>query len=181
MWESGSARLADSMPYSCCVPQCHKKGYRSVTIDEKVTFHTFQLDSSGNRTKRRQWIHVIRRYVGKYFKPGKWTKTCSLLFRPTDFYIYCSSYQTVREDSLPSIFLFDTEKNKAGTKATCWLRYQSSPVKDHTSGSGSLENDNTGASDGVVAVISHSARKVLKLQKLCLLVWWNKLRYWSND
>ena len=50
------------------------------------------------------------------------------------------------------------------------LRYRSSPVKDHTSGSGSLENDNTGGSDGVVAVISHSARKVLKLWKLCLLV-----------
>ena len=125
-----------------------------MTIDgkeAKVTFHTFPPDSSANHTKRRQWIHAIRRDVGKYFKPGKWTKTCSLHFRPTDFYNYWSSCRTLREDAVPSIFPFDTEKSKAGTKATRRPRYRSSPVKDHTSGSGSLENDNTGASDGVVA------------------------------
>ena len=142
------------MLHSCCVPRCRKKGFRSVTIDgkeAKVTFHTFPPNSSANHTKRRQWIHAIRRDVGKYFKPGKWTKICSLHFRPTDFYNCWSSYRTLREDAVPSIFPFDTEKSKAGTKATRGPCYRSSPVKDHTSGSGSLENDSTGASDGVVA------------------------------
>ena len=51
------------MPHNCCVPQCHKRGYRSLTIDgieAKVSFHTFPHDSLANRTKRRQWIYAIQ-------------------------------------------------------------------------------------------------------------------------
>jgi len=141
------------MLHNCCVPQCRKKGYHSVTIDKKeakVTFHMFPPNISANRTKRSQWIHAIWCDVSKYFKPGKWTKICSLHFRPADFYNYWSSYRALREDAVLSIFPFDTEKSKGGTKATHWLRYRSSSVKDHSSGNGSLENENTGASDGVV-------------------------------
>ena len=130
------------------------KGDIALTIDgkeAKVIFHTFPPDSLAHRTKRRQWIYDIQRDVGEYFKPGKWTKICSLHFRSADIYNYWSSYQNLREDAVPSIFSFNTENSKAGTKATCRLCYRSSPVKDHSFGSGSLENKNTVAFDGVVA------------------------------
>ena len=123
------------MPHNCCVPRCRKKGYRFVTIDgkeAKVTFHKFPLEDSA---KRRQRTHAIRRDVGKYFRPGKWTKICSLRFMPTDFYNYWSSYRTLREDAVPLIFPFDAA---GGTKAAHRrLLCQSSPLKDCNSGSGS--------------------------------------------
>ncbi len=151
-----------SMPHNCCVPDCCKKGYRSATIDgkeAKVTFHTFPPDNSANRSKRRQWIHAIRRDVGKYFKPSKWTKICSLHFKPTDFYNYWSGYRTLTEDAVPSIFPFDAEnRSKPRAPTTRRARSRSSPMtplKDHNSGSGHLE-DNAGASDGAVTSCSQS-------------------------
>ena len=95
--------LSHTMPHNCCVPLCRKKGYRTVTIagkQAKVTYHNFPSES--NRSKRKQWIHAIRRDVGKHFKPGKWTKICSLHFKETDFYNFWGSYRTLREDAIPS-------------------------------------------------------------------------------
>ena len=80
----------------------------------KVTYHKFPSES--NRSKRKQWIRAIRRDVGKHFKPGKWTKICSLHFKETDFYNFWGGYRTLREDSVPSIFDFDsgrTEKSSS--------------------------------------------------------------------
>ena len=79
----------------------------------KVTYHSFPSES--NRAKRKQWIHAIRRDVGKHFKPGKWTKICSLHFKETDFYNFWGSYRTLREDSIPSIFDFDSGRSSART------------------------------------------------------------------
>ena len=91
----------------------------------------------------------IRRDVGKYFRPGKWTKICSLHFKPTDFYNYWSSYRTLREDAVPLIFPFGAA---GGTKAAHRrLLCRSSPLKDRNSGSGSLENDSAGVSDSTTA------------------------------
>ena len=110
-------RYIVTMPHNCCVPLCRKKGYRTVTISgkqAKVTYHKFPSES--NRSKRKQWIRAIRRDVGKHFKPGKWTKICSLHFKETDFYNFWGGYRTLREDSVPSIFDFDsgrTEKSSS--------------------------------------------------------------------
>ena len=46
--------------------------------------------------------------IGNYFQPGKWTKICSLHFVPKDFYNFWSSYRSLKEDAVPSIFPFET-------------------------------------------------------------------------
>ena len=46
--------------------------------------------------------------IGKHFQPGKWTKICSLHFEPKDFYNFWSSYRSLKEDAVPSIFPFET-------------------------------------------------------------------------
>ena len=123
------------MPHNCCVPECRKKRYHSVIVDgkeAKVTFHKFPPEYLA---KRRQWTHAIRRDVGKYFRPGKWTKICSLHYKPTYFYNYWSSYRTLREDAVPLTFPFDAA---GGTKAAHrHLLCRSSPLKDRNFGSGS--------------------------------------------
>ena len=48
--------------------------------------------------------------TGQHFKPGKWTKICSLHFSPSDFY---NSYRTLREDAVPSIYPFITKMRTA--------------------------------------------------------------------
>ncbi|XP_065893744.1 uncharacterized protein [Dysidea avara] len=53
----------------------------------------------------------MRRDVGNHFKPGQWTKICSLHFLPTDFYNFFGEYRTLREDAVPSIFPFETKKS----------------------------------------------------------------------
>ena len=46
--------------------------------------------------------------IGNYFQPGKWTKIFSLHFVPKDFYNFWSSYRSLKEDAVPSIFHFET-------------------------------------------------------------------------
>ena len=97
----------------------------------KVTYHSFPSES--NRAKRKQWIHAIRRDVGKHFKPGKWTKICSLHFKETDFYNFWGSYRTLREDSIPSIFDFDSGRSSAQTVSRRTLvRHSVSEVVDES-------------------------------------------------
>ena len=97
----------------------------------KVTYHSFPSES--NRAKRKQWIHAIRRDVGKHFKPGKWTKICSLHFKETDFYNFWGSYRTLREDSIPSIFDFDSGRSSARTVSRRTLvRHSVSEVVDES-------------------------------------------------
>ena len=85
----------------------------------------FPLNSSASRSKRRQWVHTIRRDVSKHFKPGRWTKICLLHFKPKDFYNYWSSYRTLREDAIPSTFPFNNEswseaaRSSSRTRSRC--------------------------------------------------------------
>ena len=51
--------------------------------------------------------------LGKDFQLEEWTKVCSLHFKPTDFYNFESSYRTLREDAVPSIFAFPTKETSA--------------------------------------------------------------------
>ena len=52
-------------------------------------------------------------HTGKHFQPGQWTKICSRHFEPSDFYNFWSGYRTLREDAVPSIFAFTTNKTTA--------------------------------------------------------------------
>ena len=54
------------MPHNCCVPECRKKGYRTIVVDGtevKVSFHT--LPDETKTDLRKQWISAIRLDVGK--------------------------------------------------------------------------------------------------------------------
>ena len=114
---------------------CHKKRYHSVIVDgkeAKVTFHKFPPEYLA---KRRQWTQAIRRDVGKYFRPGKWTKICSLHFKPTQ---HKKGKSTVQH--LPSEFdnYSSSCRSAGGTKAAHrHLLCRSSPLKDRNFGSGS--------------------------------------------
>ena len=74
----------------------------------KVSYHNFPSES--NCSKMKQWICAIRRDVGKHFKPGKWTKICSLHFKGTDFCNFWGGYRTLRENSVLSIFDFNSRR-----------------------------------------------------------------------
>ena len=55
-----------SMPHSYCMPECVKKGYKTVTIDGrkvKVSFHNFPDETK--RDLQCQWVHAIRHDIGK--------------------------------------------------------------------------------------------------------------------
>lgn len=67
------------MVTSCCVPECNQKGKKTPT-GEKVSFFEFPRTP----TRRKQWIHAIRREEGKDFKIVDGTKVCSLHFRRED-------------------------------------------------------------------------------------------------
>ena len=67
------------MVTSCCVAECNQKGKKTPT-GEKVTFFEFPRTP----TRRKQWIHAIRREEGKEFKIVDGKKVCSLHFRRED-------------------------------------------------------------------------------------------------
>ena len=67
------------MVTSCCVPECNQKGKKTST-GEKVSYFEFPRTP----TRRKQWIHAIRREEGKEFKIVDGTKVCSLHFRRED-------------------------------------------------------------------------------------------------
>ena len=57
------------MTHSCCVPECRKKGYRTVIVDGKevkVSFHKLPntKKSKAKSELRKRWIVAIRRDVG---------------------------------------------------------------------------------------------------------------------
>ena len=64
---------------SCCVPECNQEGKKTPT-GEKVSFFEFPRTP----TRRKQWIHAIRREEGKEFKSVDGTKVCSLHLRRED-------------------------------------------------------------------------------------------------
>ena len=118
----------------------------------KVTYHNFPSES--NRSKRKQWIHAIRRDVGKHFKPGKWTKICSLHFKETDFYNFWGSYRTLKEDSIPSVFDFDSGTSERSSARAVSRRSLVRPcppsVSEVVDESGASEDGNgSGASEAV--------------------------------
>ena len=55
------------MLHNCCVPMCHRKGYKTVNIygkDVKITFHKFPDGS--RRNIRLKGLHAIRQDAGMH-------------------------------------------------------------------------------------------------------------------
>ena len=96
---------------NCCVPLCHKSGYRVGPDGKKITYHDLPLRNPkrlrvfdkkkpiivfiglfDGRCKQipfpnhlQTWLVEIRRDISKDFKLTKRTKICSLHFKDLDF------------------------------------------------------------------------------------------------
>lgn len=88
------------MPTHCCVPLCTKKDKRDKDTGEKISFFRFPDDPS----TRKQWIHAIRRDVGKDFSILEGTRVCSRHFKPEDLKKSLNGRISPKPGSVPSIF-----------------------------------------------------------------------------
>ena len=61
------------------MPECNQKGYKDEK-DEKISYFNFPTD----KTRRKQWLHAIRRDEGKDFRVTEKTMVCSRHFRSSD-------------------------------------------------------------------------------------------------
>lgn len=88
------------MPTHCCVPLCTKKDKRDKDTGEKISFFRFPDDPS----TRKQWIHAIRRDVGKDFSILEGTRVCSRHFKPDDLKKSLNGRISPKPGAVPSIF-----------------------------------------------------------------------------
>lgn len=95
------------MPSHCCVVGCTQRGY-TTKGDQKVSFFNFPKE----RTKRKQWIHAIRREEGKEFFITAKTKVCSLHFKPKDLRKTLTGCLHPLENALPSVFYWSVSPEK---------------------------------------------------------------------
>ena len=102
-------RLSDTpeMPTHWCVPLCTRKGSRSES-GEKISFFRFPLDND----LKKQWIHAIRRDVGKHFNMTNETRVCSRHFRADDFRKTHNGVIQLRDGVVPSVFVWKTSSPK---------------------------------------------------------------------
>lgn len=102
-------RLSDTpeMPTHWCVPLCTRKGSRSES-GEKISFFRFPLDND----LKKQWIHAIRRDVGKHFNMTNETRVCSRHFRADDFRKTHNGIIQLRDGVVPSVFVWKTSSPK---------------------------------------------------------------------
>ena len=88
------------MPTHCCVPLCTKKDKRDKDTREKISFFRFPDDPS----TRKQWIHAIRRDVGKDVSILEGTRVCSRHFKPEDLKKSLNGRISPKPEAVPSIF-----------------------------------------------------------------------------
>ena len=94
-----SCQLFSIMPSFCCVPECNQKGYKDEKND-KISYFNFPTD----KTRRKQWLHAIRRDVGKDFRVTEKTKVCSRHFRSSDLKKSLNGRVYVKDNVVPSRF-----------------------------------------------------------------------------
>lgn len=87
------------MPSFCCVPECNQKGYKDEK-NEKISYFNFPTD----KTRRKQWLHAIRRDEGKDFRVTEKTKVCSRHFRSSDLKKSLNGRVYVKDNVVPSRF-----------------------------------------------------------------------------
>lgn len=93
------------MPSHCCVVGCTQRGY-TTKGGQKVGFFNFPKE----RTKRKQWIHAIRRDEGEDFVITKKTKVCSLHFKPKDLRKTLTG--RLHPNAIPSVFSWSVSPKK---------------------------------------------------------------------
>ena len=81
------------------MPECNQKGYKDEKND-KISYFNFPTD----KTRRKQWLHAIRRDVGKDFRVTEKTKVCSRHFRSSDLKKSLNGRIYVKDNVVPSRF-----------------------------------------------------------------------------
>ena len=81
------------------MPECNQKGYKDEK-DEKISYFNFPTD----KTRRKQWLHAIRRDEGKDFRVTEKTKVCSRHFRSSDLKKSLNGRVYVKDNVVPSRF-----------------------------------------------------------------------------
>lgn len=79
------------------MPECNQKGYKDEK-NEKISYFNFPTD----KTKRKQWLHAIRRDEGKDFRVTEKTKVCSRHFRSSDLKKSLNGRLYVKDNVVPS-------------------------------------------------------------------------------
>lgn len=88
------------MPTHCCVLLCTKKDKQDKDTGKKISFFRFPDDLN----LRKQWIHAIRRDVGKDFSIMQGTRVYSRHFKPEDFKKSLNGRISPKPGAVPSIF-----------------------------------------------------------------------------
>lgn len=81
------------------MPECNQKGYKDEKND-KISYFNFPTA----KTRRKQWLHAIRRDVGKDFRVTEKTKVCSRHFRSSDLKKSLNGRIYVKDNVVPSRF-----------------------------------------------------------------------------
>ena len=87
------------MPSFYCVPECNQKGYKDEK-NERISYFNFPTD----KTRRKKWLHAIRRDEGKDFRVTETTKVCSRHFRSSDLKKSLHGRVYVKDNVVPSRF-----------------------------------------------------------------------------
>ena len=90
--------FSDEIPKNCCVPLCTKKLY--VEGGEKISYFRFPKD----KKRFDEWIHAIRRDVGREFQVNENTRICSKHFKCSDYNTSLTGIRTLTDSAAPSIF-----------------------------------------------------------------------------
>ena len=124
-----SCHLFSIMPSFCCVPECNQKGYKDEKND-KISYFNFPTD----KTRRKQWLHAIRRDVGKDFRVTEKTKVCSRHFRSSDLKKSLNGSIYVKDNMVPSRFKWCPESpQKRKAPATRFPLQATTKTKPSTS------------------------------------------------
>ena len=83
----------------CCVPLCTKKGCRVEVTDANISYFRFPPEEN----LRKQWIHPIRRGLGKNFSILNSTKIFSRHFMAEDFKTTLTHVASLKAGVVPSI------------------------------------------------------------------------------
>ncbi|XP_015749064.1 PREDICTED: uncharacterized protein LOC107328833 [Acropora digitifera] len=83
----------------CCVPLCTQRG-RVAPKGEQIGFFKFPDEEQ----MKKQWIHAIRRDVGRFFRISRAMKVCSLHFKLSDISKGLGGRMSLKTRAVPSIF-----------------------------------------------------------------------------
>ena len=89
------------------MPECNQKGYKDEKND-KISYFNFPTD----KTRRKQWLHAIRRDVGKDFRVTEKTKVCSRHFWSSDLKKSLNGRIHVKDNVVPSRFKWCPESQQ---------------------------------------------------------------------